>query len=145
MIGHYGLVASGPELTEFTLDGASFDDLAGFFRVVGETLGTQGWGKNLDAFNDILRGGFGTPDEGFVLKWDSSAVSAQRLGWEETIRWLERALTTCHPDNVQNVRDRLAAAQRHEGETLFDIIVEIIRDHGPGGPESEDNVHLILA
>ena len=28
---------------------------------------------------------------------------------------------------------------------LFDIITSIIRAHGPGGIEAEDNVHLILA
>ena len=69
-IGHYGRLwqVTDPELPEFTLDGASFDDLAGFFRSVGETLGGKGWGKNVDAFNDILRGGFGTPAGGFVLR-----------------------------------------------------------------------------
>ncbi|HET9058943.1 MAG TPA: barstar family protein [Acidimicrobiales bacterium] len=49
-------------MSELTLDGASFDDLAGFFDAVSRALGTKRWGKNLDAFNDILRGGFGTPD-----------------------------------------------------------------------------------
>ena len=39
----------------------------------------------------------------------------------------------------------LAAARRGEGQTLFDIITSIIRAHGPGGIEAEDNVHLILA
>jgi hypothetical protein len=29
--------------------------------------------------------------------------------------------------------------------TLFDIVVSIIRAHGPGGSEPEDNVHLVLA
>ena len=28
--------------------------------------------------------------------------------------------------------------------TLFDVIVEIIRGHGPGGPEERDNVRLEL-
>ena len=49
-IGHDGRLwqVTDPELPEFTLDGASFDDLAGFFRSVGETLGGKGWGKNVE-------------------------------------------------------------------------------------------------
>jgi hypothetical protein len=32
-----------------------------------------------------------------------------------------------------------------EGSTVFDWLIEIIRDHGPGGSESEDGVILDLA
>ena len=132
-------------LPEYVLDGTSFDDLASFFTAITRTLGVTGWGTNLDAFNDILRGGYGTPEGGFTLRWASSAVSAQRLGWPETIRYLEKKLATCHPANIPSVQADLAAAQCGEGQTLFDIITSIIREHGPGGIEAEDNVHLILA
>ena len=54
-------------------------------------------------------------------------------------------LTTCHPASIPSVQADLAAARRGEGQTLFDIITSIIRAHGPGGIEAEDNVHLILA
>ena len=70
-----------------------------------------------------------------------SAVSVERLGWEETVRYLKRKLTTCHRDNVSYVQKDLAGAGRDEGKTLF----EIIEVHGPGGREAEDNVHLALA
>jgi hypothetical protein len=102
-------------------------------------------GRNLDAFNDILRGGFGTPEGGFILRWANSAISAERLGWPETIRFTEKMLTTCHPSNIPRVQADLAAARRGQGQTLFDIITSIIRKHGPGGIEAEDNVHLTLA
>ena len=67
-----------------------------------------------------------------------SAISAQRLGWPETIRFTENKLTTCHPANIPRVQADLAAARRGEGQTLFDIITSIIRAHGPGGIEAED-------
>lgn len=54
-------------------------------------------------------------------------------------------LTTCHPASIPTVAADLAAARRGQGRTLFDIITSIIRAHGPGGIEAEDNVHLILA
>jgi RNAse (barnase) inhibitor barstar len=132
-------------LPEIVLDGTSFDDLAGFFAAITRTLGLTAWGRNLDAFNDILRGGFGTPDGGFTLRWDRSDVSAQRLGWPETIKHLEEKLTTCHWSNVPLVEADLQAARRAEGQTLFAIILSIIAVHCPGGREAEDNVHLILA
>jgi hypothetical protein len=132
-------------LPEFVLDGASFDDLDGFFTAIARTLSVTGWGRNLDAFNDILRGGFGTPQGGFTLRWASSAISAERLGWPETIRFTEKMLTTCHPASIPRVQADLAAARRGEGQTLFDTITSIIRAHGPAGIEAADNVHLILA
>jgi hypothetical protein len=64
------LAAMTPEtasLPEFVLDGGSFDDLTGFFVAITQTLKVTAWGTNLDAFNDILRGGFGTREGGFVL------------------------------------------------------------------------------
>jgi hypothetical protein len=50
-----------------------------------------------------------------------------------------------HPSQIPRVQADLAAARRGQGQTLFDIITSIIRKHGPGGIEAEDNVHLILA
>ncbi len=60
------------------------------------------------------------------------------------MRYLERALTPCHASNVPLVEAEIAAARRGEGPTLFDLIVVIIRSHGPGGTEAEDGVWLEL-
>lgn len=38
------------------------------------------WNGHLDAFNDILRGGFGTPPHGFILRWHDSDASRAALG-----------------------------------------------------------------
>ncbi|MCP3977199.1 MAG: hypothetical protein GY720_22140 [bacterium] len=45
------------------------DNLEGLWDEVTRSLipGAE-WGRNLDAFNDILRGGFGTPEDGFVVR-----------------------------------------------------------------------------
>jgi hypothetical protein len=125
-------------LPEFVFDGASFEGLDGFFAAIAATLGATGWGKNPDAFNDILRGGFGTPEGGFILRWTHSDTSAQRLGWPETIRWLEKTLTTCHPANVARIQAKLQAARHGQGQTLYDTITAIITDHGQedGSPKT---------
>jgi RNAse (barnase) inhibitor barstar len=87
----------------FDLDGDTIHDLDDFYEQVSEQV-TPGasWGRNLDAFNDVLRGGFGTPTGDWVLRWHDAATSRARLGDD------------------------------------FDTLVEIVRDHAPGG------VHLDL-
>lgn len=120
--------------------------LLGFFDVFGATvLGNTEYGRNLDAFNDVLRGGFGSPDGGFILRWKNSDVSRDKLGYAETIRFIERKLSTCHPSNLVSVLDDLRLARNHEGETLFDIICGILNNHGLGGEEVEDGIVLELA
>jgi RNAse (barnase) inhibitor barstar len=126
------------------IDGRNFDSLEGFYDEIGKSLGTAPWGRTLDAFNDVLRGGFGTPDGGFVLRWINSAESRVALGYDATVTYLEEKLGRCHPDNVGYVAAELDAARRGEGQTIFDVLIEIIRIHGPGGEEQEDGVELEL-
>ena len=128
------------------IDGARFDDLDGFWDEVSARLLADGifWGRNLDAFNDVLRGGFGTPERGFILEWMNSDLSRQRLGHDAMARRLRRVLERCHPTNRDRVRGELAAAERGEGPTLFELLVEIIREHGEGGQEAQDEVELLL-
>jgi hypothetical protein len=98
-----------------------FASLEGFFDAVSTRLipNTE-WGRNLDAFNDILRGGFGTPPERFVIRWKNSHVSQERLGFPETIRQLRIRLDSCHPTNRVHVTRELLLAEGHQGQTVFD-------------------------
>ncbi|WIV56056.1 barnase inhibitor [Amycolatopsis nalaikhensis] len=91
-----------------TIDGARFADFEGFAREFSRLLDDYRWQGNLDAFNDILGGGFGR---------------------------------TCHPSNRSAMRARIASAERGEGPTLFDEIVELIRRHAP---RSAGGIHLEL-
>jgi hypothetical protein len=45
------------------------------------------------------------------------------------VRQLEKRLTQCHPDNREIVQADLERARRGEGPTVFDWLVEIIRDN----------------
>jgi hypothetical protein len=132
------------DLPVLVIDGANFSDFDGFAREFTRLLCNYTWRGNLDAFNDLLRGGFGTPENGWVLRWLNSESSRAALGYEETTRRLERLLLTCHPSQRSNIQARISRARRGEGPTLFDEIVDIIRIHGPGGRESEDGVLLEL-
>ena len=130
----------------YEIDGRDFNTLEEFYNIVSQRLipGAD-WGRNLDAFNDILRGGFGTPQAGFVLRWVNSALSRDRLGYAETVRQLERRVNHCHPVNRAAVTAELQRARQGIGPTAFVWLVEIIRVHCAGGAEQADGVELILA
>jgi hypothetical protein len=127
------------------IDGAAFDDFEGFQREFSRLLDDYVWQGNLDAFNDILRGGFGTPDGGWVLRWRCADRSRRVLGHVATVKRLEAILVTCHSSNRESVQRRLEDARRGVGATLFDEIVEIVRVHGPHGREPKGGVILELA
>jgi hypothetical protein len=125
------------------IDGLAFATLEGFYDHVSARIVPDAfWGHNLAAFNDILRGGFGTPDEGFVLCWMNHDVSRLRLGHDETARHLRRVLEV-YPERTA-LQAELDAALRAEGATIFDWLVKIIQVHCPGGEEQEDGVELVL-
>lgn len=114
----------------YTIDGLRFQGLNGFYDEFSRVLIPDcPWGRNLDAFNDVLRGGFGTPAGGFVLVWKNSSASRGWLGYEETVKRLELRLRRCHPENRERTRSALVAAQSGLGQTVFDWLVEIIGEH----------------
>ena len=74
-------------IREIILDGERFDDMEGFYQEIDRLLtkDLQGWtGHNLDAFNDLLRGGFGIHEYGEPIKirWIHHAKSRRDLGEE---------------------------------------------------------------
>jgi RNAse (barnase) inhibitor barstar len=129
----------------YEIDGAAFSTLEGFYEEVSrKVIPNAAWGHNLDAFNDILRGGFGTPDGGFVFRWKNSDLSRQRLSYSETVRQLELRLQRCHPTNRVSVATKLDRAKKATGPTVFDWVVEIIQVHCSRGDEAVDGVELEL-
>ncbi len=68
-----------------TIDGNNFSDLSGFLdeveKVLAPALGRQ-FGRNMNAFNDVLRGGFGVHEyeEGLDFTWMNGNKSREDLG-----------------------------------------------------------------
>lgn len=124
-----------------TIDGNKFSSLPSFYdEIERELTRNLDWriGRNLNAFNDVLRGGFGVYEyeEPIKLTWLNSDKSRMDFGWEETIKYLSAKLTTCHPSNVKSVAGDLELAKSRLGQTLFDILLEIIKEH--------DHIELML-
>jgi RNAse (barnase) inhibitor barstar len=116
------------------LDANEFSTLQSFYKAVEKAFTKDlGWhiGRNLNAFNDVLRGGFGIHDyeEPVRLLWLHSDKSRVDLGWKETVKYILAKLTTCHPSNVESVKSDLVLAQSHKGKTLFELIIDIIERH----------------
>ena len=122
----------------YTIEGDAIESMDDFWREIGRAINGPGgyFGRNFDALNDCLRGGFGTPDEPFEIRWANSARSKEALSWEETVRYLERRLKGAHPSNHERIRREIASARDGTGPTLFDMVVEMI--------EQSRNANLVL-
>ncbi len=119
---------------EIEINGSNFSTLNGFYDEIDNKLTKNlGWqtGHNLDAFHDILRGGFGVYEylEPIKLVWKNSKKSESNLGYAQTIIWLQNKLKHCHPLNISTTEQELELAIQSRGQTLYDIILEIIRYH----------------
>lgn len=120
------------------IDGNSFSDLEGFYNEMEKILTkdlTWRTGHSLDAFNDLLRGGFGVHEYGerLHIRWINFSKSRKDFGYQETEKYYEKMLKKCHPDNIGLVEKKLEEARKHKGQTVLDIIVEIITDSGDSG------------
>jgi RNAse (barnase) inhibitor barstar len=86
------------------IDGKNFETLEEFYSETDKVL-TKGltWdtGHNLNAFNDLLRGGFGVHE------------------YEEPIKLIWR----------NSNKSKFDLIERRENETLYEILVSIIKDH----------------
>ena len=86
------------------IDGNNFSNLSEFYNEIEAKL-TKGldWkiGRNLDAFNDILRGGFGVHkyEEAIDLIWMNSDKSKNDLSRMATVKYCQNILSKCHPSN----------------------------------------------
>lgn len=92
----------------------------------------------LDGFEDILYGGFGvfeSKDEIEII-WKDSQKSKEALGFEATKEFYENKIRQGKPFNIHFAQQKLDDLIAGNGQTLFDILIEII--------ESHKNITLVL-
>ena len=123
---------------EIIIDGCRFDDIEGFYCEIDRLLTkdlTWKTGHNLDAFNDLLRGGFGVHEynEPILLIWKNFKKSSRDFGYKATVKHYEEMLAKCHPTNISRVQILLDDAKSNTGKTLMDNIVEIILNTNNSG------------
>ena len=107
----------------FTIDGRRFSNMAGFYDEVEQVfICGLDWkiGRNLNAFNDILRGGFGRHEYGqpIHIQWLAYEKSVRDLGKEimdtiVEIIWIQTIPGTTVPWNGFD--------QTEKEESLWDL------------------------
>ena len=107
-----------PPLKRFyELDGSHIENWPDFVSAINAFLPGSPWqGNSLDALDDVLSGGYGTPDR-FVVVWKDSEASRRALGYEATARFYER------------LPEFEALYQAGTLKTLFETVVEIFQGH----------------
>ena len=114
------------------INGGHFSDLEGFYNEVSELfMNDEDWKVGtLDGFDDIL---YRIDSD---ITWKNSQKSKEDLGFDLTKEFYENKIRIGKPFNVDLIKQKLDELIEEKGETLFEILVEII--------ESHQNIKLIL-
>lgn len=112
----------------YVLDSDDFSNLAEFYSAIGDLLlPGEVWGKNLDALNDVLSGGFNIPESPFELVWKNIKKAQIDLGFEETLRWYESKFSLQKDDRAY-IKEKIVELSHH-GETLYNFIYDIFYEN----------------
>lgn len=120
-----------------TIDGTRFSTLEGFYDEMDRLLTRDlSWktGQNMDAFHDLLWGGFGVhePGESIEFTWTHANKSRRDLGYEATAAHWQGILERCHPTDRGAAAQKPERAQNGVGKTLFEMLVDEILDKRDG-------------
>ena len=121
--------ASGPT-ARYVLDGRRLSSLDAFWDAYLAAVGAPNrseFGRNLDAFADSLAGGPGGPPLPATFVIQHAASARRQLGHAQTAQALERRLERAAPENRPAIAAQLAAARQGEGPTVFDWLIDILR------------------
>ena len=126
---------------KFVLDGLNFNSLDSFYDEVEKVLTKNlDWkiGRNFNALDDILWGGFGAfeDEEPIDLIWKNSNKSKDDLGYHETIRELQESLKECNNPDKSAIEKKIEDVKNKTEPTIFESLIELIIEH--------ENVNLIL-
>lgn len=115
------------------IHGGHFSSLEGFYEEISNVLMKDADWKvgTLDGFDDILYGGFGVfeNNEEIEIIWKESHKSKEDLGFNATREFYENKLRQGKPFNIELIQQKLDELIEGKGQTLFDILVEIIQSH----------------
>lgn len=115
------------------IHGGHFSSLAGFYEEVSSVLMKDADWKvgTLDGFDDILYGGFGVFEnkEEIEIIWKESKKSKEDLGLAATREFYENKIRQGKLFNIKLIQQKLNELEEGKGQTLFEILVEIIESH----------------
>jgi RNAse (barnase) inhibitor barstar len=131
---------SNPDETPFngkpfvSIEGSNIHDIASFYEEINRVfMRNEEWqlGNSLDAFNDLLYGGFGVLDQNAEtdIIWKDMNISREALGYEATKAFYTQKLAPDSPYNKSYHQEKLKELESGKGQTYFDIVLEVIADH----------------
>lgn len=128
-----GLNTSNKNKKKMTvINGSHFSDLSGFYEEISDVLmKDEDWKVGtLDGFDDILYG-----IQGEII-WKKSEKSKEDLGFETTKEFYENKIKQGKPFNIELIQQKLDDLICDKGQTLFEILIEIVQSH--------KNIKLVL-
>lgn len=120
---------------EIIIEGSRIHDIASFYEEVNRVFVVEDdWkiGSSLDAFNDLLyraTGNVTDAEEPAMLIWKDMEQSKEALGYEATKAYYLEKLQPESPYNKKLFQEKLTALENGNGQTYFDVILEIIAEH----------------
>lgn len=119
---------------QITITGKNIYSIASFYEEINRAfMQNENWkiGESLDALNDLLHGGFGImgTNKDIALTWTDIELSRAALGYETTRAYYLNKLKPQSPFNKSYFQTKLDALEAGNGQTYFDIILEIIAGH----------------
>jgi len=107
------------------INGGHFSDLEGFYEEISQLfMKDEDWKVGtLDGFDDIL---YGVETD---ITWKDSQKSKEDLGLDLTKEFYENKIKQGKPFNVQLIQQKLDELIAGKGQTLFEVLIEIIESH----------------
>jgi len=123
------------------IDGAAVHGIPSLYVELNRVfMPDEDWrlGESLDALDDLLYGGLGVRDgaEPVRVVWKHVDVAREALGVEATRQYYRAKLARPQVYAVATAQRALDALEAGVGETYFDLVVRVFRDHG--------NIELVL-
>ncbi len=118
---------------KFIIEGSRIWSLESLYSEINRVLmSNENWkiAASLDAFNDLLYGEFGNLKnvQNPIFIWKNFEDNAQLFGTDFTIKWYQEKLKS-NQYNSQLISDKLQELESGMGQTYFEIIEEIFKDH----------------
>ena len=119
---------------QLEIEGNAINNIASFYDEINRVFMVgESWmiGQSLDAFNDLLYGGYGALQgtQSAELLWHNMDHSRKALGYQTTRAYYLDKLRPGSPYSKKLFEEKLRALESGSGETYFDSIMSILADH----------------
>ncbi len=119
---------------QLIIEGDQIHDIPSLYKEINRVfMKEESWelGNSLDAFDDLLYGGYGVLKDvqQVSIVWKNMEQSRAALGYEVTKAYYEEKLKPGSPFNHEFFRKKLLELEQGTGETYFDVLQTILANH----------------